>query len=250
MGQPNCRNMPNEVLHFLNHRFDIIRKKKRRALSVKLQPEANQVLANFSISPKQIEIFLLSKKTWLEKNLKIIETQKLNTPTPTFQEGSLFPFFGELKYFKFVVTKLKKISFAEEDGFLICHCPTELNPILADNSKLKLKLTEFYKSCALAYLENRAHELSEITGLRPNKIKIQTARRRWGSCTSERTILLNWKLIVFPKPLIDYVIIHELCHLQYMNHSEKFWDLVQFHCPQFEDLEAEIKNQARWTYFL
>ncbi len=242
--------MPDEVLYFLNHRFDIIRKKKRHALSVKLQSEANLVLANFSISASQIEKFLLSKKNWLEKNLKIIEIQKLNIPTPTFQEGSLFPFFGELKYFKFIPSKLKKISFAVEDGFLICHFPIALNSDLVDNQKLKLKLTEFYKSCALSYLQNRAHEFAETTGLQPKKIKIQTARLRWGSCTSEKTILLNWKLIVFSEALIDYVIIHELCHLQYMNHSEKFWNLVKLHCPQYQELEAEIENQARWTYFL
>ena len=242
--------MSAEAIIFLNHNFEIIRKKKRRALSVKLRPHVNQVLANFSISNEQIQNFLLSKKTWLEKNLKVIENQKLKSPTPEFTEGSLFPFFGELKYFSFADTKLKKITFTTEDGFLVCHRPLAMANSTEAKARLKMKLKEYYKSIALPYLQKRAQELARIMDLYPADVKIQTARTRWGSCTSQKNILLNWKLIVFPKVLIDYVIIHELCHLQHMNHSGKFWQLVEWHCPNYKEIESEIKNQALWTYFL
>jgi hypothetical protein len=79
-------------------------------------------------------------------------------------------------------------------------------------------------------LQRRTVELANKTGLKPKSVEVKTYKARWGSCRITGEIQLNWKLIMAPVEVIDYVIIHELCHLKHHNHSVRFWGLVE----QFE----------------
>ena len=241
---------PLESISFLNHSFEIIRKKRRKSLSVKLQPQCYRIYANNSISSSFILTFLMSKKKWLEKNIEILKNEQKNIPIIDFLEGNLFPFLGNLKYFNFVLKPSKKIHFAVEDGFLICYLPKNKPELQDDKVLLKKVLIEFYKKYATDYLVKRCKDLGRKMNLSPARIKIQTAQRRWGSCTSKKNINLNWKLLIFPPRLIDYVIVHELCHLQHLNHSKSFWNLVEHFYPHYLEAENEIKSQAAWATFL
>ena len=78
-----------------------------------------------------------------------------------------------------------------------------------------------------SYVVPRAWELAERFGERPSRIRISKAKRRWGSCSSRGSINLSYRLAQLPHDLIDYVIVHELCHLRHMDHSKAFWDLVE-----------------------
>ena len=115
---------------------------------------------------------------------------------------------------------------------------------MPDEKKLSTALIQFYKQQALKYLITRAKILAAELKFYPSKIKIQTARSRWGSCNSRGIINLNWKLILFAPALIDYVIVHELCHLKHMNHSQEFWDLVKSYCAYTEDAQAYFKTEG------
>lgn len=238
----------SEKILFLGQDFKIVRKSKRRNLSIKLKVDSFQILTNQTLPQKQIFEFLLSKKNWLEQNFQILELEKKKTINPEFQEGSLFPYFGEMKYLTFTKTKLKKIKFAVEDGFLVCQRPVGRLDI--KSSEFKKVLIQYYKDQAQSYLISRCLHLASELNFQPAQVKIQTAKTRWGSCNSKKNINLNWKLIAFPKVLIDYVIIHELCHLRHMNHSALFWSLVESLCPYYKESEQELKAQMGLTAFL
>lgn len=98
------------------------------------------------------------------------------------------------------------------------------------NNTFKPKLADFlnlwFKNYAKDYFNRRATELSEIFNLKFNKIKISNARKRWGSCSSKGNINLAWRLIMADPKAIDSVILHELAHTVYMDHSEKFYNLL------------------------
>lgn len=192
----------------------------------------------------------MSKKKWLEKNIEVLEKEQKNIPIIDFYEGNLFPFLGDLKYFSFSQTSSKKLNFVVEEGFLICYLPILKPEMQYDKALLKKALIKFYKKSAAEYLIKRCLTLGLELDFKPSKVKIQTADKRWGSCTSQKGIHLNWKLLVFSKTLIDYVIIHELCHLQHLNHSTAFWNLVECYYPNYQEAEAEIKSQAGWAFFL
>jgi predicted metal-dependent hydrolase len=93
------------------------------------------------------------------------------------------------------------------------------------------------------YLSSRTRELALNSGFRFNKIVVRKQTSRWGSCSAKGNISLNYKLMKHSHEIIDYVIIHELCHLIHMNHSDKFWNLVGKYIPDYKNLRNALKNE-------
>lgn len=230
------------TINYLNRVFTVIRKSRRRTLSVKLSTrDSNKIYASLGISEKVILDFLMSKHDWLEKNLAKLEEIKSQEHHPEFKEGELFPFLGEMKYFTFSLSQKKKIKLKIEDGFISCSYPINTDP---DQEKIRQSLIQLYKQEASVYLIERCKVLAKELNLIPSQIKIQTANTRWGSCNSRGVINLNWKLMLFSPSLIDYVIIHELCHLKHMDHSENFWSLVRIFYSQYEEAQDYFKSEG------
>jgi len=75
----------------------------------------------------------------------------------------------------------------------------------------------------------------------PPPLSLSAARTRWGSCSTRSGIRLNWRLLHFPLPVIDYVVVHELAHLREMNHSPRFWAIVSGVCPNWQALRVELR---------
>ena len=85
--------------------------------------------------------------------------------------------------------------------------------------------------------ETKIKEMAEKNALKMGAnykvLRLRTARTRWGSCSPGGTLSFNWKLVMFPPEVMEYVVVHELCHLKEMNHSKSFWALVEMHCPDW-----------------
>uniref|UniRef100_UPI0018AB9FA7 M48 family metallopeptidase n=1 Tax=Clostridium tertium TaxID=1559 RepID=UPI0018AB9FA7 len=73
---------------------------------------------------------------------------------------------------------------------------------------------------------------------------IKDQKSLWGSCNSRREIRLNWRLVLMPQFVMDYIIIHELCHIKQMNHSKEFWKLVESHCPNYKESKYWLKENG------
>jgi len=110
------------------------------------------------------------------------------------------------------------------------------------SSRLNLILEQWYRMQAAKLIRERANKLSARLGLTYNRILIRGQKTRWGSCSYKGNLSFNWKLIMAPETVIDYVIIHELAHLKEMNHSKRFWELVAEHCPQWREHKKWLKD--------
>ncbi len=97
------------------------------------------------------------------------------------------------------------------------------------------------KAQALGIIRARLEHYNQFYNLSYNRIFIRNQKTRWGSCSGNRNLSFNYKLILLPERLRDYVIVHELCHLQEFNHSSKFWELVARQFPDFRKLRAELR---------
>lgn len=106
------------------------------------------------------------------------------------------------------------------------------------------QLRNWIRQKAWRLLPPLLEQLSQQTGLSYKKISIRSQKTRWGSCSSTGTISVNDQLLFLPRDTASYLMIHELCHTQHMNHSSKFWRLVEEHCADFRDHEG-LLNQAR-----
>lgn len=93
-------------------------------------------------------------------------------------------------------------------------------------------------------LPARLHELAAIAGLSVRKVSIRNQRQRWGSCSASGLICLNWRLVTMPDWIRDYVLYHELMHLKRMDHSPKFWALVERVCPDYRAARRWLRRHA------
>ncbi len=102
-------------------------------------------------------------------------------------------------------------------------------------------LTNWLREVAGKYIKNKTTNLAGKYGFEYKDLRIKSVKTRWGSCSSKRNLNFNWKLVFAPKKCVDYVIIHELAHTKQMNHSYKFWDLVEDCMPDYKVHMKQLK---------
>lgn len=101
-----------------------------------------------------------------------------------------------------------------------------------------------YKEAARRLIERRLPELNQLYQFDYKRVAIKDNRTNWGSCSKAGNLNFNYKLVLLPDHLADYVIVHELCHLKEMNHSIRFWNLVAQGCPNWKRCRTELKKTA------
>ena len=151
------------------------------------------------------------------------------------KSGNFIPYLGRrLK----VVTRYNSSAVAgvklEKNRLLV-----ELN---RQNGRLNLVLEWWYRQQAEEVIKKRVDDLCPRLGVTYGRLTVRAARTRWGSCSQKGNINFNWKIVMAPEPVIDYIIIHELAHLKEMNHSKNFWKLVAEHCPQWRKHRKWLKE--------
>ena len=172
-----------------------------------------------------VKKLLDSKKEWIKKNLTKIETIK-----------SKFLFIGHELVLVEQFNLFNNFSvLLNNDKFIISR------PEFFDKTKEEI-FNEWLKEQALNYIPARVSLLAKKFGFVYNAVKIKDQQTRWGSCSNKKILSFNYRLMSFNKKAIDYVIIHELCHLKEMNHSQKFWKLVEEMMPDYKAQKIIIKN--------
>lgn len=117
-----------------------------------------------------------------------------------------------------------------------------------DNSRkereVECGLLKWYKSQALETISHRVEKLSYLLKVNYNNIRIKDQKTRWGSCSQKGNLNFNWRLIKAPQWVLDYVVIHELCHLKHLNHSKEFWNMVEEYCEEYKNAKDWLNNNA------
>ena len=105
-------------------------------------------------------------------------------------------------------------------------------------------LVRWYRHHAMLKLQDKVNRYSKIAGVEPASIGIKTFKSRWGSCSVKGRIDFNWKIVMAPNRIVDYVVVHELCHMKQHDHSPKFWKLVERVIPDYLECREWLKKSG------
>ena len=177
---------------------------------------------------------LESKSRWILRQLNKFSRMQSLPPPKQLEAGDTVPYLGR----DLVLVKQENRRngvFRQGDKLIV-------SPELFDNRLLERALEQWYRTEAAALLAGIADRLSSRIGIGYRRIAIRGQKTRWASCSRQRNLSFNWKLIMAPEPVVEYVIIHELLHLKEMNHSEKFWELVARYCPAWKQHKKWLRQ--------
>ncbi len=216
-----------------------------RAKRLKLQiesekPELVLVIPRYALS-MQIDNFIRKQTPWIEKNWEKALKKAAKRPKRKYQDGDTYFYFGETLTLKLIpsVRWRPSIKVVGNNLEVTLHKATTVS----DGKKaIKKKVQEFYKKKAEEVIHDRLQFYNEHYGLRYNRVSFRNQKTRWGSCSSAKNLNFNWRLIMAPIEIIDYVVVHELCHLKYMNHSAAFWKLVSERMPNYKEMRKWLKE--------
>jgi predicted metal-dependent hydrolase len=191
------------------------------------------VLKGPPLLPAQADQLVLKKARWVLAKLELVRT-----PQPgDIVTGSRIAYLGRQYYtevvFDTTLTKAR-VTF-NHSSFRI-----QVSPASDVQAAITQALEAFFRAKARQKITPRLRQLTARTGLTCTNLRFRQMAKRWGSCTSENTIILNPEVVKLPFTLIDYVIVHELCHTKVKNHSKDFWVEVAQHCPNWLALDAQL----------
>ncbi|MBN2864544.1 MAG: M48 family metallopeptidase [Thiotrichales bacterium] len=243
------------------HRLPIV--KTHRKKSIGLKPNANHFELHVPkhLSNRALQQVLNNHIDWIQKRLQHYQTSSRLRPNRfEFKEGEPLLYLGDVFNFEPQVSQTKQrfnITL-EHQAFQVSIPsikwldPSDVTEHVSHlNTLLTPVLSNWYKQQATTYFEKQMPFYAEQIGVKYSAIQVKSYKSRWGSCYSDGRIQFNWKLMQAPTWVIDYVIVHELCHLKHANHSPAFWNLVEIHYPRTQEAKRWLKaNQHRLIGFL
>lgn len=215
-----------------------IERKKIKNCYIGVQDGIVKVRVPKKISQEKIEEILLQKADWILKN---IEKQKKKVENPKqYVDGENFRVLGKDVILHIFYEKIGKPKVKFWFHKLEITLPLEYQ----ENAKEKVKelVENFYQELAEKEVEKAMKKMTARLKLEPNQYKIKNLKSTWGNCSSTRNISINQKVVMYSPRAIEYVCLHELCHLEHMDHSKMFWDMVQKYMPDYKKAEQELKS--------
>ena len=245
----------SEELWFLGRPVRLRRKSFRRNWSVTISSKLEIIVCvGKTTNHEAVTSFLEKMKPWLSKNLKEFERLHKLYPPKKFIGGERFLWKGrEITLAYEAHSQKKKIQARIEEPFLKVSVPFSWDRdhlSYPQRKEVKKAVISCYKKEGISFLTDRLKFWIQKTGLRPHKVGFRAQKTLWGSCSDDKRISLNWKLVALESQFVDYVIVHELSHLKIMSHSRNFWKLVETYIPSYKEIKQEVKDYIYRLDFL
>ena len=219
-------------------RYTLRRSPRARWVSGWIRPETGLVVTvPASAAPTQAETFLQRHQRWVLNQLDRLAKLSAQLPKPWPYGTSLF-YRGEAHAVEIRQARAGRIERAP--GRLVVHAPS------AGVEGARRVLQRWLKIEAEVVLRERVGLFSAQMGLAPKRMYVRNLRRTWGSCWPGGSLSFNYRLVMAPPDVLDYVVIHELAHLMDRSHSKNFWSLVARHFPEHKTARAWLRTYGGW----
>ncbi len=219
--------------------YQLKRSSRRRTLALQVGPGGVVVHAPLYLDAAQIDAFVQSKAAWLERQLA-----QRQPAFPVFEliDGAVLPCVDERLVLRIVQDKLSAIT--AENNTLWLQLSARVK---ADNQAKQVRelVVHWYSQEAERYFAGRLELFATLMRVSYRTLLIKNWQTKWGSCDSTGQICLNWRLLLAPQWVSDYVVIHELAHLRQMNHSPAYWQIVAQYCPHWQQARDYLKQHQQ-----
>ena len=231
--------------------YQVRRSQRAKRARIIVSPEKIEVVAPIAMPEKQIQRFVQEKQAWIAKARSKVD-QHVSTiaslAPENYQHGVMLPYQGHQYPLSINVSPneaLIKVDFSF-DRFTISIAEHVYEHLSSQelNRHVRYAFIDWMIQAARSYAVKILDYYSPLYQLTPRSLTIKAVKSRWGSCGIHDDINLNWLLILAPAKVYEYVIIHELCHIQQRNHSAAFWALVAIHCPDYKQHRAWLKENG------
>lgn len=223
-----------------NSRIDFsLKRNDRKTLGIKVYPDGSTVVtAPIDASYEKVTEKVKSKAQWIDKQKDFFMFFEPRAKEKLYESGESHLYLG--KNYRLKITESNTNSVKLKGGYILIDIKDKHNKKLIEK-----ELKKWYKSKAIIHFQNLfdnrlglAKDLSD----KETSLKYEWFNNRWGSCFKNGTISLNLELIKSPKECVDYVIVHEMCHLVHHNHSNKFYNLLDKKLPKWRDSKGKLER--------
>lgn len=234
--------IPRRRIHLANHILEYrLLRSKRRSIGFLIDDDGLRITAPRWVPIVEIENAIREKQRWIM--VKLSESRERSArrlqPQMQWRDGATLPYLGIDITLRILAAQAAGISYDSQTRELAVSLPPE-----AGEQQLKDRVQGWLQAEAKRVFAERLPVYAEKLGVTYRLFALSSATTQWGSCTADGKIRLNWRLIHFALPQIDYVIAHELSHLREMNHSPRFWATVQSVFPEFEAAKKALRDHG------
>ena len=228
--------------------YALKRSARRRTVTLTIDAEQGLVVycpSRFAVG--QLEDLIREKAGWISSKLAEAEQARASRKRWLLTPGAELPYLGQSYPVVWLPSAGMDLAGAPDlrlhDGKLWLSAPGNGQTAPSGNA-FRDRLVAGYRSAARREIEARLPRLAEPLGVWPANVRIKNQKRRWGSCSAKGGLNFNWKLVLMPNAIMEYVIVHELCHLRELNHSPLFWDLVGSIVPSHRQHRAWLRTHG------
>ena len=207
---------------------------KAKNISIRINGRKVELVIPYKGAAKSACEFLFSKEKWIRAKLK----DKKDAPEKHEIIHSEYSVLNNIYKLRHVNMRTGGTACIEGNHIIVC----------APQDELHETLTNFFKKRVLTEINIIALSLAQEYKFAYNKIQVKELRNKWGSCSSLKNLVFNWRIIFAPTPVLHYLVAHELCHLREMNHGEKFWKLVATIAPDYKAARKWLKEEGYKLY--
>ena len=233
-----------ETLTFENFEVTVIRSSRRKTAVIKVDLEGVSVRIPADLPLARIEKLVAEKTAWIERKLAEAERKQQGIAeqaeqSSTLADGSRILVQGQHLPLRLSESDLMRV--VQTSDRLEVYADAD---VLGDTEQVRALVEQWLYRRAVEELNFCVNVYKQRVGASPSRIQIKDYRARWGSCKPDGSIQLNWRLIHAPMHIMDYVVVHELCHLLEMNHSKHFWSEVERVEPQYKMKRQWLKDNG------
>jgi predicted metal-dependent hydrolase len=210
--------------------IDELIRTRRKSIALIVERDGRLIVrAPLRAREEAIHRFIRQKEDWIRRTREKLRAQRAAFRPRRFVEGETFLVMGESRILQLVEQGKPELCLAQ-DGFRLSKSALPVAPLV---------FKRWYQRQARQLLSQRAAALAQQHGYSYKKIRISSARTRWGSCSSKGTLSFAWRLVMAPLPVIDYVVLHELAHLKIRSHARQFWE-------RMEEMDPQYRAHKKW----